>query len=162
MWNYFGGTINDAGYKVLNPHIGLIYGDGITVQLADKILTKMEHMGFASSNIVFGVGSFTYQYVTRDTFGFAMKATSAVIDGKRRAIFKDPVTAKGSKTSAKGLLHVSIDPETSRFELTENVDENTASYGCLETVFINGYIASKATLGTVRANLDLELELISE
>lgn len=162
LWHYFGGLINDKGYKVLDPHIGLIYGDGITVELAYRILDQMERMGFASSNIVFGVGSYTYQYVTRDTFGFAMKATSAVIDGKRRAIFKDPVTAKGSKTSAKGLLHVGIDCETTRFCLTENVDELIENSGELKTVCIHGHVLCNTTLGAVRANLDLELELVSE
>ena len=160
LWKYFGGTINDKGYKVLDPHIGLIYGDSITVTLADKILKQMEKMGFASSNIVFGVGSYTYQYVTRDTFGFAMKATSAVIDGERRAIFKDPVTAKGSKTSAKGLLYVGIDIEPPRFTLEENVTEEQEKGGCLETIFLNGDMVSRTTLRSVRANLDLELSML--
>jgi nicotinamide phosphoribosyltransferase len=160
LWNYFGGTINEKGYKVLDPHIGLIYGDSITVSVADRILAQMERMGFASSNIVFGVGSYTYQYVTRDNFGFAMKATSAVIDGERRAIFKDPVTAKGSKTSAKGLLKVDYDLETTRFYLTENVSEEEEKTGALETVFLNGDMRSECTLETIRSNLDLEFSLL--
>lgn len=161
LWNYFGGTINDLGYKVLDPHIGLIYGDSITVQLADKILAEMERMGFASSNIVFGVGSYTYQYVTRDTFGFAMKATSAVIDGKRKAIFKNPVTAKGSKTSAKGLLHVAFDG-VSKFVLNEDVSEDQEKYGFLSTVYKDGGLEVVSDLESIRANLQLELSMISE
>ena len=79
LWDAFGGRINSAGYKELNSKIGLIYGDAITVDRASLILALMEEMGFASSNIVFGVGSYTYQYVTRDTFGFAMKATREIL-----------------------------------------------------------------------------------
>jgi len=75
LWEVFGGTITDQGYKVLDPHIGAIYGDSITIDRANEICKRLEAKGFASTNIVLGVGSFTYQYNTRDTFGFAMKAT---------------------------------------------------------------------------------------
>lgn len=61
LWETFGGTINEKGYKVLNPRVGLIYGDSITLDRATQILTRLEEKGFASCNIVFGVGSFTYQ-----------------------------------------------------------------------------------------------------
>ena len=75
LWDLFGGTINKQGYKVLDPHIGAIYGDAITLDRAEQICERLEEKGFASTNIVLGIGSFTYQYNTRDTFGFAMKAT---------------------------------------------------------------------------------------
>jgi len=64
LWDVFGGTTNEKGYKVLNSHIGAIYGDAITLERADEICKKLEEKGFASSNIVFGVGSFC---VTPDT-----------------------------------------------------------------------------------------------
>lgn len=75
LWDIFGGTENEQGYKVLDPHIGAIYGDSITISRAEQICERLKDKGFASTNIVLGVGSFTYQYNTRDTFGFAMKAT---------------------------------------------------------------------------------------
>jgi nicotinic acid phosphoribosyltransferase len=65
-----------------------------------------EAKGFASTNVVLGIGSFTYQYNTRDTFGFAMKATYVEVNGEGREIFKDPITDDGTKKSATGLLHV--------------------------------------------------------
>lgn len=80
LWDIFGGTINGQGYKVLDPHIGAIYGDSITLGRADEICRRLEAKGFASTNVVLGIGSFTYQYNTRDTFGFAMKATYVEID----------------------------------------------------------------------------------
>lgn len=106
LWDIFGGTINDQGYKVLDPHVGLIYGDSITLERAKDICDRLEAKGFASTNIVLGVGSYTYQHVTRDTDGWAMKATYAEIDGKPIELFKDPITDSGIKKSAKGLLAV--------------------------------------------------------
>lgn len=69
LWETFGGTINDKGYKVLDPHIGLIYGDSITLERQAKILHLLERKGFTADNLVLGIGSFTYEYVTRDTYG---------------------------------------------------------------------------------------------
>ncbi len=105
----FGGTINSKGYKELDSHIGLIYGDSITIERAKDIFERLEKKGFASSNVVFGVGSFTYQMVSRDTLGMAVKATYAVVDGEGKELFKDPITDNGTKKSARGLLRVEKD-----------------------------------------------------
>lgn len=75
LWEVFGGTTTEQGYKLLDSHIGAIYGDSITLDRAENICQRLADNGFASVNVVFGIGSYTYQYVTRDTFGFAMKAT---------------------------------------------------------------------------------------
>lgn len=161
LWETFGGKVNEAGYKELNPKVGLIYGDAITVQRAALILALMKEKGFASSNIIFGIGSYTYQYVTRDTFGFAMKATSAVINGVRKSIFKDPVTANGSKKSAKGLLMVNMDCEINKLVLHDDVNEDGEECGFLEIVFENGYLIRNIGLGDIRYNLNNELEMLS-
>lgn len=70
LWDIFGGTINEQGYKVLDPHIGAIYGDSITLDRQIQIYERLAAKGFAATNIVLGVGSFTYQMNTRDTLGF--------------------------------------------------------------------------------------------
>ncbi len=106
LWETFGGTRTHTGHKMLDSHIGCIYGDSITYDRAEAITRNLREKGFASGNMVFGIGSFSYQYVTRDTYGFAMKATSAVVDGEQRALYKDPVTDDGGKKSAKGRLAV--------------------------------------------------------
>ena len=164
LWDLFGGRINDRGYRELNPKIGLIYGDAITVERAALMLKIMEEMKFASTNIVFGVGSYTYQYVTRDTFGFAMKATSAVINGERKAIFKDPQTASKNnpKKSARGLLHVGLDMENGRFTLADDVSEAFEKEGYLETVFEDGILINGVDLAQIRHNLNVELDRVSE
>lgn len=106
LWEVFGGDVNEKGFKVLDQHIGCIYGDSINDIRMEAICAGLAHKGFASCNMVFGVGSFSYQFVTRDTYGFAMKATWVQINGKGHDIFKDPVTDNGVKKSAKGRLAV--------------------------------------------------------
>jgi nicotinamide phosphoribosyltransferase len=106
LWNIFGGTINSEGYKVLDPHIGCIYSDSITLDRARDILERLERKGFAASNIVFGIGSYTYQYNTRDTLGWAMKSTYCERHGVGYPITKDPVTDDGTKKSHSGILKV--------------------------------------------------------
>lgn len=105
LWSTFGGTETDRGFKLLDSHIGLIYGDSITPQRAEQILHRLMEKGFASGNVVLGVGSMSYQFHTRDTFGFAVKATHITVDGVGLDIFKDP-KGEATKKSAKGLLYV--------------------------------------------------------
>jgi len=106
LWEIFGGTVNSKGYKQLDPHIGVIYGDSITYERCKDICERLERKGFASTNVVFGIGSFTYQYNTRDTFGWAFKSTYCEINKLGRNITKDPKTDDGTKKSHSGILKV--------------------------------------------------------
>ena len=106
LWDTFGGTINSKGYKVLDPHIGCIYGDAITIERAQEICERLEKKGFASSNVVLGIGSYTYNMNTRDTFGFALKTTYGVVNGKELLLYKDPITDDGTKKSQRGRVIV--------------------------------------------------------
>jgi len=155
LWDVFGGTTTATGYKMLDEHIGLIYGDSITLERADKIVQGLEEKGFASGNVVLGVGSFTYQYATRDNHGFAMKATSGVVNGERRDIFKDPITDAGTKKSAKGLLRVEC--EGGRYVLYDQQTTSQEEKGELECVFLNGKLIKEYTLADIRQRLDAEL-----
>ena len=101
LWDTFGGEINAKGYKELIPQIGAIYGDSINLERAVQICERLKEKGFASTNVVLGIGSYTYQYNTRDTFGFAMKATYGEVNGVGREIYKDPVTDDGTKISQR-------------------------------------------------------------
>lgn len=99
--------MTEKGFKQLDSHIGVIYGDAITISRCQEICERLAAKGFASTNIVFGIGSYTYQYNTRDTFGFALKSTFTVIKGEERKIFKDPKTDSGNfKKSQTGLVLV--------------------------------------------------------
>jgi nicotinamide phosphoribosyltransferase len=147
LWDIFGGTINEKGFKELDPHIGLIYGDSITPARQEEILRRLAEKGFASSNIVLGIGSFTYQYNTRDTFGFAMKATYGEINGEPKEIFKDPKTDDGIKKSARGLLHIQNGVQT------DQVNWQKEKTGGLTTVFKDGTLTVDQSLSEIRERL---------
>ncbi|KIQ25118.1 nicotinate phosphoribosyltransferase [Flavobacterium sp. MEB061] len=151
LWDVFGGTTNAKGYKELIPQIGAIYGDSITVARATQIAERLKEKGFASTNVVLGIGSFTYQYNTRDTFGFAMKATYGEVDGEGRAIFKDPITDDGTKKSAKGLMK--IDLVDGVYQLTDNVSWEEEKQGELKEVFRDGKLLVDQSLSDVRARV---------
>ena len=65
----FGTTVNEKGYKILDTHIGLIYGDSITLERQHQIYSQLEDKGFAATNLVLGIGSYTYQFKSRDSLG---------------------------------------------------------------------------------------------
>ncbi|KZS42437.1 nicotinate phosphoribosyltransferase [Aquimarina aggregata] len=151
LWDEFGGTINNQGYKVLNPKIGAIYGDSITIDRATQICERLKQKGFASTNVVLGIGSFTYQYNTRDTFGFAMKATYVEVNNEGREIFKDPITDDGTKKSAKGLMQLfKIDGQIT---LKDQVSKAEEDLGLLKTVFIDGKLIVDDHLTQIRERL---------
>ena len=153
LWDAFGGTVNEQGYKVLDSHIGAIYGDSITIERAEEICKRLEAKGFASTNIVLGVGSFTYQFNTRDTFGFAMKATYVEVEGEGREIFKNPITDDGTKKSATGLLSVFENEINGSYELTDHCNWETEAKGELQTIYKNGQFENQTTLTAIRARL---------
>lgn len=151
----FGCTINSKGYKQLDPHIGLIYGDSITLDRCEEICYKLEKQGYASTNIVLGIGSYTYQHVTRDTFGFAMKSTYGVINGNPCEIYKAPKTDSGIKNSAKGLLRVNPD-----MTLSECVTSEQEAEGELKTVFKDGRLTKDFSLAEIRNRLKNQVSII--
>ncbi len=158
LWETFGGTMTSKGYKMLDDHIGLIYGDSITLERCEAICRQLEAKGFASTNVVFGIGSYTYQYVTRDTFGFAMKATYGEVNGEGRAIFKNPKTDDGTKISAKGLIRL----DGNKLEVTTMTDEVTMEEeagGMLEVVYRDGEILKEVKLEEIRSLLRRQTEM---
>ena len=151
LWDTFGGTTNEKGFKTLNQRVGLIYGDSITLDRCDEILKLLAEKGFASDNVVFGIGSFTFQYNTRDTLGFAMKATYVEVDGKPYSIFKDPKTDNGTKKSAKGLLQVVEDGGT--LKANQDVTWEEEKQSLLRTVYLDGKITVNETFADIRSRL---------
>lgn len=136
LWDIFGGTINTKGYKVLDPHIGVVYGDGVTPRRAATIYKKLSMLGFAANNIVFGAGSFSFtcyedsngmfHAYTRDIFSVAIKATAGIVNGEYIPIFKDPKTDRESgfsfKKSQRGCCNVWQNKETGLFEFVDGID----------------------------------------
>lgn len=151
LWEEFGGKVNSKGYKELDPHIGLIYGDSITLERCEVICSRLEAKGFASTNVVLGIGSYSYQYNTRDTFGFAMKATYGVVNGMPINIFKKPKTDDGLKNSAKGLLYVNEDLTLAE-EVSEEKERNESN--ALKLVFKDGTLVKGYSLNEIRSKLN--------
>jgi nicotinamide phosphoribosyltransferase len=151
LWDIYGGETNSQGYKTLDPHVGLIYGDSISLERANKILAGLMEKGFSSANIIFGVGSYTYQFVTRDTFGTAIKATWGVVNGETRELCKTPKTDDGMKFSAKGLLRV--EEENGNFVLYDQQTPEQEEQGALRTVFEDGNLMIIDSLFKIRQRL---------
>lgn len=162
LWEIFGGTITEKGYKQLDSHIGAIYGDAITTERCIQICERLKAKGFASTNMVYGIGSFTYQYNTRDTFGFALKTTYAVVDGVERKLFKNPITDKEAiKKSQKGLVVVIKSQEEGihyidDLNLNEYDDIVANLIGdriLLQEVFLDGKLLVDDNLSSIRTRL---------
>lgn len=153
LWDIFGGTTTPKGYKLLDEHIGAIYGDAITLTRQRQILQRLMDKGFASK-VVLGIGSYSYQYVTRDTHGSAVKATSVVKAGERLAIFKDPKT-DSKKKSAKGLLK--IERVNGELTLFDDVTEQEETQGLLEVVFEDGKLIKETSLNEIRECINQQI-----
>lgn len=153
LMDIFGYTETSTGHKLLDDHIGLIYGDSITTNRCETILSRLFDKNFASGNAVFGIGSYTYQCVTRDTFGIAVKATFTRVNGKDIPIFKDPKT-DSNKKSAKGLLFVGKNEKGDYF-LIDNVtrEKEESEENQLRVRFLNGRFLNQTTLEEIRAKL---------
>jgi len=163
LWDVFGGTINEQGYKVLDSHIGAIYGDSITIDRANQICERLESKGFASTNVVLGVGSYSMGYATRDNQGGAVKATYVEvlkpIEGKSkeewifegREIFKDPITDDGTKKSATGLLRVTTG--VGGYKLVDSQTWAGEQTGELQPIYEDGIFYNLTTLTEIRERL---------
>lgn len=157
LWDIFGGTINSQGYKELDTHIGAIYGDSITIERADSICEKLAAKGFASNNVVFGIGAYSYQMNTRDSLSLAIKATAATVNGEERLLFKDPKTDDGTKRSQRGRVIVHHDKlgniVTSDGFNREEHESLLESVDLMEDVFLDGKLLRSHSLEEVRNNL---------
>ncbi len=154
LWDVFGGEITSTGYKRLNSKIGAIYGDSINYDRAEKIYQRLADKGFATTNIVLGVGSYSLQFVTRDTHGYAQKATYVEVNGNGIEIFKDPITDSGIKKSAKGLLMVYFD-EDNFIKLKDQCSAEEESKGLLQVIFEDGNFYNQTTLSEIRSRLSI-------
>jgi nicotinamide phosphoribosyltransferase len=149
LWDKFGGTINDKGYRVLDPHVRLIQGDGINYEMLGKILEVVKENGFSVDNIAFGSGGGLLQQFNRDTMSFAFKCSNITIDGKNFDVYKDPVTSK-AKISKKGRLKLINDNGT-----IKTVNENQPGKDLLVTVFENGYLMKEYNFDEIRERAKL-------
>lgn len=129
----------------------MIYGDAITLSRAELITKRLAEKGFASINVVFGIGSYTYQYNTRDTLGFALKSTLCVVDSKEKQIFKNPKTDDGTKKSQKGTVKVFMDSD--RIVWSDGHSLTDPSPNLLRPIFKDGKLLNEETFSQIRQRL---------
>ena len=159
LFEIFGGTVNSKGYRELDPHIGVVYGDSITVDRAQKICDGLMRKGFASTNTSLGIGSYTYQYVTRDTFGFALKGTAEEVGGVFKAIQKRPATDTGNfKKSQKGMVAVVF--EDGDYRLIDDLNPTSIleleERNLLREFYVDGEFVFTNTFEEIRNTLKIE------
>lgn len=155
LWDIFGGTETNKGYKLLDEHIGAIYGDSITLERQKDINSRLMAKGFAPQ-VVLGIGSYSYQYVTRDTHGFALKATNARFADRDLAIQKNPKTDT-TKKSACGLITVTR--EDDKLVANDRSDNDTfLNHNLLVPVFRDGELLVDPTLSDVREVVQGEVD----
>ena len=138
-----GANENDKGFKVLNPHVRLIQGDGVEYDTLDPILDAMIHDSWAAENIAFGSGGGLLQKLNRDTQRFAFKCSAIRINGEWRDVHKDPITDPG-KRSKKGRLRL-VQADGGALSTTTGDGDDL-----LTEVFRNGAIQAYYSLEDVR------------
>lgn len=146
----FGHTVNQKGYKVLHPNVGLIYGDGMYLERYERVLARLAEMGYAASNFVIGVGGILRHH-SRDTLGFALKATYVEVNGVPREIEKTPATDP-KKRSHRGLIALSRD-EAGAYTTRDGRSAAEEEASLLPEVYRDGRITTRVTLASARALL---------
>jgi nicotinamide phosphoribosyltransferase len=149
----FGYTVNAKGFKVLN-NVRLIQGDGINELTVRSILGAFMAMGWSADNIAFGMGGALLQIVDRDTQKFAMKASSARINGEWVSVVKDPITDPGKKSKAgRVTLWRSGGEWVSAVEQPKGwYDKGIGDFAdALEEVYRDGRLVKETTFEEVRA-----------
>ena len=169
LYNMFGGTLNEKGCKVLDPHIGIILGDGCTLDVVEKIYKNLDDLGFSSSNVIFGIGAFCFSAIydsvggrmvinTRDTYGIAMKSTYAEFGDKHVKVFKNPKTDTSNlKKSHKGMVFVEKIIDGFRYHDDMTYDEYLTfakeHENAMRLIFKDGIMFNKEGFGKIRERL---------
>lgn len=165
LWDKFGGTVNEKGFKVLDPHVRVIQGDGVNYESIIEILDMMVEEGFSVENIAFGMGGALLQKVDRDTQKFAFKCSSIVIDGEEIEVRKNPIeiNERGErvtsfKKSKGGRLKLShgYSSESNKIELMTIEHSHDEVNDELVEVFLDGYIQKEWTFEEIRERAQVE------
>jgi nicotinamide phosphoribosyltransferase len=141
-----GFIVNEKGYKVLNPKVRIIQGDGVNYESIGEILEHLKNHGWSADNVAFGMGGALLQKVHRDTQKFAFKCSCATVNGEDRDVYKDPATDHGKK-SKRGRLKLVKENET---YITKALNEDGEDI--LQTVFENGKILREIDFQGVKDN----------
>lgn len=147
----FGYEFNRKGFKVLNPKVRVIQGDGVNYDAIAEVLETMKQRGWSADNVAFGMGGALLQKLDRDTQKFAFKCSSVMIQNEMRDVFKSPITDNG-KQSKRGRLKLVKSGDTFK-----TVSQSESGEDVLQTVFENGEILRRYTFDEVKRNAALPL-----
>ena len=165
LWEKFGGTINDKGFKVLHPNVRVIQGDGVNYESIGDILDMMIEEGFSVENIAFGMGGALLQKVDRDTQKFAFKCSHIVINGEEVDVRKNPIeidemgnrvaSFKQSKAGKLKLIKnnlkdLPVEEQEKFFEYFTQEHSKDEIGDELVTVFENGHLLKEWTFEEIR------------
>ena len=151
LWETFGGTVNKQGFKQLDSHIGLVYGDGMTFERITSIFENLKRAGFAVDNICLAAGAYMLASATRDDLGFAIKASYAKVKGIDISLYKEPETDM-SKASQKGLFQV-VKDQFGEYSLKTEVTVEEEQLGELQVVFLDGQLKNITTYEEVKQRI---------
>lgn len=141
----FGTTTNAKGYKVIDPHVRVIQGDGVDYEMIVAILDKLAKAGWSADNLAFGSGGGLLQKVNRDTQKFAFKCSSATVNGVECDVFKQPVTDAGKRSKSGRLALVKTETGFATVRETPGIANE------LVEVFRDGALTQNWTFDEVRA-----------
>lgn len=156
LFETFGYTTNSKGYKVLPAQVRVIQGDGVNYTEIINIYNALKANGISAENLVLGMGGALLQKIDRDTQKFALKCSSAVVNGQEVAVEKSPteMDAEGNitpsfKKSKGGRLKLVRTDNT--FKTTKEHDRPELADE-LRIVFENGKLLNSITFEQVKAN----------
>jgi nicotinamide phosphoribosyltransferase len=148
LWEKFGGSVNGKGYRVLDPHVRVIQGDGMNIDSIARLVERMVAEGLAIDNIAFGMGGGLLQQINRDTLRFAMKANAMRdAEGVWRDVCKAPATdpTKGSKAGRQAVVRTEAGLKARRLDATAPGED------LLVPVWRNGELLVRHDFEAVRA-----------
>jgi len=163
LWKNFHGQYTNKGYKILNPKVRILQGDGIDRESIPEIIDVIMDAGYAPSNLVFGSGGGLLQKFDRDTNKFAIKCSAIEIkvEGSHgsgtfwRDVYKDPITSK-MKKSKKGRMVLHKTGNT-YMTITHSEDEMYHQYlDKLQLVFRDGEVFNSPTFTEIRERAEMK------
>jgi nicotinamide phosphoribosyltransferase len=157
LFEKFGYTINDKGFRVLPSQIRVIQGDGVDYDAIRHIYNVLKVNGISAENLSLGMGGGLLQKLNRDTQNFAFKCSYAEVNNKPIDVSKTPLEFDrhgeyhtSFKKSKAGKLKLVLDENGYR---TVKADEEPAIEDQLEAVFENGQIMHSYFFEEVKSNL---------
>jgi len=138
------------GWKVLNPRVRVIQGDGVNYHTIQNITSQLTRKGWSQSNWGYGMGGALLQQLNRDTLRFAFKCSAIRRNGVWQDVYKAPKTDM-SKASKGGRFVV---VNNGRAFVTVPFSETvTVTSDRLETRFLDGEVVKRYTLDDLRATV---------